>query len=103
MSGDTVSKQQRAFFRKLYLSFLISQEQHNLTSLQKQTGMPRRTIQDSIKDLSDVGIECAFIQHEGGRHNEGHYEINDWGPIRAEWIAQQQAMIESVLFGENKS
>ncbi len=97
MSTDVVSKQQRAFFRKLYLSYLISQEQHNLTSLQKLTGMPRRTIQDSIKDLSDIGIDCIFSQHEGGRHNDGHYHISDWGPIHWSWIETQLARIEQAL------
>lgn len=97
MSTDAVSKQQRAFFRKLYLSYQISQEQHNLTSLQKLTGMPRRTIQDSIKDLSDIGIDCTFTQHEGGRHNDGHYHICDWGPIHRDWIESQLARIEAAL------
>jgi len=97
MSATTVSKQQRAFFRKLYLSYLISQENHNLTSLQKLTGMPRRTIQDCIKDLSDIGIQCQFEQHEGGRHNDGHYNIADWGPIQPEWIGQQFLVIEQAL------
>lgn len=97
MSEETVSKQQRAFFRKLYLSYLISSDTHNLTSLQKLTGMPRRTIQDSIKDLSDIGIDCSFEQNEGGRHNDGHYRVNHWGPIQPEWIGQNIDRIEAAL------
>ncbi len=93
----TVSKQQRAFYRKLYLSWLVSQEAHNVSSLQQLTGMPRRTIQDSLKDLSDIGIECSFEQQEGGRHNAGHFQLVDWGPIRPEWVAANLEQIKQAL------
>ncbi|MBE9397556.1 winged helix-turn-helix domain-containing protein [Pontibacterium sp. N1Y112] len=92
-----VSKQQRAFFRKLYLSHLISQEPLNVTALQKMTGMPRRTLQDTLKDLGDIGIECSFIQQEGGRNNAGYYQIDCWGPIDPSWINKNLARLEAVL------
>mgnify|MGYP000044143474 FL=1 len=92
-----VSKQQRAFFRKLYLSHLISQEPLNVTALQKMTGMPRRTLQDTLKDLGDIGIECSFIQQEGGRNNAGYYQVDCWGPIDPSWINNNLARLEAVL------
>ncbi|MBY4678510.1 helix-turn-helix domain-containing protein [Marinobacterium arenosum] len=98
-ASTTVSKQQRAFYRKLYLSYLISQQAHSLTSLQQLTGMPRRTIQDCLKDLGDIGVQCSFIQQEGGRHNAGHYQLDDWGPIRPAWVAQHLTEIEQLLAG----
>lgn len=82
------SKAARAFQRKLYLAWLISQDRHSLTSLQQATGMPRRTIQDTLKTLPDLGISCSFEQHSGERNNQGHYRLLDWGPIRPEWIAR---------------
>jgi len=82
------TKAARAFQRKLYLAWLISQEKHSLSSLQALTGMPRRTLQDSLKSLSDLGIHCVFEQHSGERNNQGHYQLLDWGPIRPEWVAQ---------------
>lgn len=98
MTMDTVvSKQQRAFYRKLYLSYLISQTPQSATELQKETGMPRRTIQDCLKDLMDIGIDCQFVQQEGGRHNAGYYQINHWGPIKPEWIADNLSQIEDAL------
>ncbi|MCV6590613.1 MAG: winged helix-turn-helix domain-containing protein [Marinobacterium sp.] len=97
------SRQQCAFFRKLYLSHLICKTHHNLTSLQQLTGMPRRTIQDCLKDLSDIGIQCHFTQSPGGRHNDGHYQITDWGPIHPEWISQNLELIEKVLFQTKKA
>lgn len=92
-----VSKQQRAFFRKLYLSHLISQEPLNVTALQKMTGMHRRTLQDTLKDLGDIGIECSFIQQEGGRNNAGYYQVDCWGPIDPSWINNNLARLEAVL------
>ncbi|MCO4757601.1 MAG: winged helix-turn-helix domain-containing protein [Oceanospirillaceae bacterium] len=92
-----VSKQQRAFFRKLYLSHLISQEPLNVTALQKITGMPRRTLQDTLKDLGDIGIECSFIQQEGGRNNAGYYQVDCWGPIDPSWINNNLARLEAAL------
>jgi len=92
-----VTKQQRAFYRKLYLGWLVSQEQHGATSLQKLTGMPRRTIQDTLKDMSDIGIALRFQQQEGGRHNAGFYVLDDWGPIRPEWISANLSEIEQAL------
>lgn len=93
----SVSKQQRAFFRKLYLTHLISQETLNVTALQKMTGMPRRTIQDTLKDLSDIGIYCCFEQQEGGRNNAGVYRVENWGPIDPAWVADNIPLLESAL------
>ncbi|MCE9677807.1 winged helix-turn-helix domain-containing protein [Shewanella sp. AS1] len=80
-----VSKQKKAFLRKLYLAYLIDNERHNLLSLCKATGMPRRTLQDAISAFVDLGIECHFIQ-DGERHNAGYYHIHTWGPISSSWV-----------------
>ncbi|KEA64963.1 hypothetical protein ADIMK_0665 [Marinobacterium lacunae] len=80
------SKAALAFQRKLYLAWLIGQQPHSLPSLQQATGMPRRTVQDTLKTLADIGIECAFEQHSGERNNQGHYSISDWGPIDPKWV-----------------
>ncbi len=91
------SKASLAFHRKLYLCWLISRESHNLTSLQKSTGMPRRTLQDTLKSVEDIGIQCDFEQLDGARNNQGHYLIKDWGPIQPKWIAQRADEIADVL------
>lgn len=91
-----VSKQKKAFLRKLYLAHHIDSEQHNLLSLNKLTGMPRRTLQDAIAALSDIGIECQFIQ-DGERNNAGHYRINTWGPISSAWVDTHLDMITEIL------
>ncbi|MGI2258991.1 winged helix-turn-helix domain-containing protein [Shewanella sp. GXUN23E] len=93
---ENVSKQHKAFLRKLYLAYLIGSEQHNLLSLQQVTGMPRRTLQDAIAAFGDIGIVVSFVQ-SGVRNNAGYYHIDDWGPINNDWIASRLSYMSSLL------
>ncbi|MEZ9235917.1 winged helix-turn-helix domain-containing protein [Shewanella sp. 10N.286.52.A9] len=93
---QTVSKAHKAFLRKLYLCYLISQDKHNLLSLHKMTQMPRRTIQDTLASMSDIGVTVQFIQ-EGERHNAGYYKIDDWGPINPQWLEQNYVCMTTQL------
>lgn len=92
-----ITKAQRAFYRKLYLAYCIDTGSHNLRSLQQLTRMPRRTIQDTLSDLGDIGIRCQFEQAEGMRHNDGIYRLEDWGPIRRRWVESNLAPIRQAL------
>lgn len=96
MTTVDISKQQKAFFRKLYIAHTIDSEQHNLLSLNKLTGMPRRTLQDSIAALADIGIECHFVQ-DGERNNAGYYKIGNWGPINGAWVNDNLETITAAL------
>nr|WP_119977726.1 winged helix-turn-helix domain-containing protein [Shewanella algidipiscicola] len=87
VTDNQISKQKKAFIRKLYLAHLIDNERHNLLSLSKLTAMPRRTLQDAIVSMGDVGIECEFVQ-DGARHNAGYYQLRCWGPINPLWIKE---------------
>ena len=49
--------------------------------------MPRRTLQDCIADLADIGIACEFVQ-QGPKHRHGHYAIRDWGDHDPRWVAE---------------
>ncbi len=80
------SKAAKAFQRKLLIAWLIDQHPGNLSHLQAITAMPRRTLQDCIKDLDDIGITCSFIQQEGAPNNQGEFKIDNWGPIELKWI-----------------
>lgn len=80
------SKAAKAFQRKLLIAWCIAQQSTNLTELQKITGMPRRTLQDCIKDLDDIGIICEFQQEESARNNQGNFVIDSWGPIDPKWV-----------------
>ena len=81
-----LSKQRRAYCRKLCVAHLIAREPHDLRALEAATGMPRRTLQDCIADLADIGIACEFVQ-QGPRHRHGHYAICDWGDHDPRWVA----------------
>ncbi len=91
------SKQKLAFYRKLYLAYLIDNGEYNVPMLEKITGMPRRTIQDCIKVLGDISIEVSFQNQEGKRNNDGIYKISSWGPIDRHWVATQMPHIGAVL------
>ncbi|MCH1929756.1 winged helix-turn-helix domain-containing protein [Shewanella sp. A25] len=80
-----ISKQHKAFLRKLYLAHLMDDERHNLLSLNKLTGMPRRTLQDAIASFVDIGIRAEFVQ-DGSRNNAGYYRVLTWGPISSAWV-----------------
>ena len=82
-----VSKQRRAYCRKLCVAHLIACSPHDLHALAAATGMPRRTLQDCIADLADIGIECEFVQ-QGPKHRHGHYAIRDWGDHDPRWVAE---------------
>jgi hypothetical protein len=91
-----VSKQRRAYCRKLCVAHLIACAPHDLHALEAATGMPRRTLQDCIADLADIGIVCDFVQ-QGRKHRHGHYAISDWGDHDPRWIAEHFDGLLAVL------
>jgi len=86
------SKQRRAYCRKLLLAHIVSTGRHDLRSLEACTGMPRRTLQDSLADLGDIGIVCTFVQ-DGPKNNHGFYRIEDWGDHAPVWIAANAELL----------
>lgn len=74
----------------------MDDERHNLLSLNKLTGMPRRTLQDAIAAFEDIGIRVEFIQ-EGSRNNAGYYRILTWGPISSAWVDTHLAEIAEII------
>ncbi len=91
-----ISKPKKAYYRKLYLAYLISSERHDQLSLEALTGMPRRTLQDAIKALDDIGISCVFVQ-DGPKRRHGYYRLEDWGDHDPAWIEARLADIRGML------
>ena len=91
-----VSKQRRAYCRKLCVAHLIACAPHDLHALAAATRMPRRTLQDCIADLADIGIACEFVQ-QGPKHRHGHYAIRDWGDHDPRWVAEHFDGLLAVL------
>ncbi|WEM41685.1 helix-turn-helix domain-containing protein [Photobacterium sp. DA100] len=85
------------FARRLYLALLVEQlDRPNVPKLIEITGWPRRTIQDVLKALPGFGIELAFVQ-DGKRHNDGYYQLSDWGPFDVNWVeSKERDIISSV-------
>ena len=94
--SQQVSKQHKAFLRKLYLAHLMDDDRHNLLSLNKLTGMPRRTLQDAIATFEDIGISVEFVQ-EGSRNNAGYYRVVTWGPISSAWVDTHMTEIADLI------
>lgn len=93
-----VSKTKTSFYRRLYVAWLIdSGTASNVPALMTATGMPRRTAQDTLEALTELDIDCVFVQQEGERNNAGHYVIRDWGPIDPCWIAAHLQQFKTVL------
>lgn len=93
-----VSKTKTSFYRRLYVAWLIdSGTATSVPALTEATGMPRRTAQDTLAALAELDIDCRFHQDAGERHNAGHYEIRDWGPIDRSWVEANLAQIKALL------
>lgn len=71
----SLSKTKSSFYRRLYVAYLIDQGVASVPALMENTGMPRRTAQDTISSLAELDIECVFQKTPGERHNSGHYQI----------------------------
>jgi len=89
----TPSKTKTSFYRRLYVAYLIDSGVNSAPAIIAATGMPRRTVQDTIAALSEIGIACEF----SGPTKTGMYRINDWGPINSRWIKNNLQHVKDVL------
>ena len=87
------SKTKTSFYRRLLVAYLIDTGTNTLSRLIEATGMPKRTIQDTITALSELDIECVF----SGATKNGHYTINGWGAINKKHIKDNLYNVKSVL------
>jgi len=49
-----------------------------------------------LKALPGIGIELIFVQ-DGRRHNDGYYQLSDWGPFDSQWVLERRGEIASAL------
>ena len=87
------SKTKTSFYRRLFISYLIDAGIHTVPAISEETGMHRRTVQDTILALHELGVVCVFM----GEKKNGHYEIQDWGPINKKWLKANVNHIKDVL------
>lgn len=86
-----------AYYRKLYLAYLIETQPHNIKSLVQQTQMPEPTIKTSLNGLSDIGIIHSFVQTDGARNMHGNYQIDDWGDHKKVWVKENLQYVVDIL------
>ena len=87
------SKTKSSFYRRIYVAYLIDDGVNSVPAIIAATGMPRRTVQDTITALKELSIDCEFI---GGKKN-GSYQINDWGAISKTWVKNNLKHVLYVL------
>ena len=87
------SKPKSAFFRRLYIAYLIDTGINTIPLIMEKTGMHRRTVQDVIFALAEMDIKCEF---QGATKN-GHYVITDWAAINKVWTAKNLQYVVDVL------
>ncbi|ONF42619.1 hypothetical protein BTO32_15555 [Marinobacter lutaoensis] len=88
-----MSKTKSSFYRRLYIAYLIESGVNTVPAIVRATGMPRRTAQETILALSELGIRCEFV----GPKKTGKYKILNWGPINKKWIKDNLQHIRDVL------
>ncbi|MFT6986670.1 MAG: hypothetical protein ACJAT7_002512 [Psychromonas sp.] len=87
------SKTKTSYYRRLLVAYLIDTGINTPSLILEATGMPRRTLQDTIKALSELDIECV---NAGGTINKS-YSIASWGAIDKSWIAKNLEQVKEVL------
>ncbi|OAN17763.1 hypothetical protein A3K86_02260 [Photobacterium jeanii] len=93
----SISKTKSSFYRRLYVAYLIDSGIATVPAIIEFSGMPRRTAQDTIKNLAELEIECEFQQAPGERNRSGHYVIKDWGAVNKQWVKQHITDIRGAL------
>ena len=87
------SKTMTSFYHRLYVAHLIDSGIDTVPAIMGHTGMPRRTAQDTIGALGEIGIRCEFC----GAKKSGGYRVLDWGPIKSEWVRDNSQSIQVML------
>lgn len=87
-SSASPSKTRTSFYRRLYVAWLIEQRVATVPAIMSLSGMPRRTVQDTISALHELDIQCQFQQRDGKPQNQGAYVIKAWGAINRDWVTQ---------------
>ncbi len=93
MPIEPITKTKSSFYRRLLVAKLIDQGINTVPAIMAETGMPRRTAQDTIGALQELDIQCAFE----GANKDGGYVISDWGAINKKWLSQHMADIQAAL------
>ena len=87
------SKTKTSYYRRLYVAYLIDSGSNTVPALLDATEMPKRTLQDTLKALSDLDI---VIESRGGTKSAS-YKVQSWGAIDKKWIEKNLQHVKGVL------
>jgi len=93
VTNKNYSKTKTSYYRRLYVAYLIDSGTNTIDGIITQTGMPRRTLQDTIHALSDLDI---IVLRRGGT-KAASYSISRWGAIDKTWIKKNLQHVKGVL------
>ncbi|MEL0637619.1 helix-turn-helix domain-containing protein [Marinomonas sp. TI.3.20] len=96
VNGDitiNTSRSKASFYRRIYVAYLIDSGINTPKELLDATKMPRRTLQDTLAALGEVGIQA---ERSGGTKNLT-YQIVNWGAINKDWIENNLQHVIDVL------
>lgn len=83
------SKTKTSFYRRIYVTWLITQNINTVPKIIAATGMPRRTAQDTLAAIHELAIEL--------KNNDGTFEVADWGAVNPVWVNDNIAHLKQVL------
>lgn len=75
------------------MAYLIDSGSNTVPALLDATEMPKRTLQDTLKALSDLDI---VIESRGGTKSAS-YKVQSWGAIDKKWIEENLQHVKGVL------
>lgn len=87
------SKTKTSFYRRLLVAHLIDNGVNTVPAIMDETGMPRRTAQDTIEALGELDIEAEFV----GANKNGGYQITNWGAVNRTWVKKHLPEIKALL------
>lgn len=90
---NNCSNIKKTFYRRLLVAHLIDTGTNTVPMIITSTGMPKRTIQDTIMALGEIDIDCVF----SGATKNGHYSIKNWGAINRDYIKTNLSIILNAL------
>lgn len=83
------SKTKTSFYRRIYVTWLISRGINTVPRIIEATGMPRRTAQDTLAAIHELAIELGNIN--------GNYSVVDWGAVNQGWVEANIDQLKQVL------
>ncbi len=83
------SKTKTSFYRRIYVTWLISQGINSVPKIIAATGMPRRTAQDTLEAIHELDIELG--------NTNGTFSVVHWGAVNQGWVEANIAHLKRVL------